>query len=440
MNLNWHHVQQDVQDLLNDSVPALHLLKALKFNSVKVHPDFCTILLSVENKLTLQMCERLFIFHLRKVLEAKLLSPVQFEFSLVSSQEPFAIVDCLVQPEILPEEKSPAINKPTQYKFKSKFSLNPHYNFENFLVTEENRLARMAVAGFALDIKKDFSLLLISGPSGTGKTHLLNSAGWDFLRLKPKTKVKLISGDELITDFQSAIQRRSMNDFRAKYRGETEVLLIDDIHCLERAKATQMELFNLINDYQQNGKKIILTCDRPFQGIAGFDERLTSRLLGGVNVELTYPSLPSKHQILCYKMEKADIELSENLIERILLSCGPCVRSVEGALNRIKMLVQTAGVLEPAALEKMFPQITEAEQKTIGIDAALLKICSQHGISIKELKGASRKRNLVMARRQVAVLLKSDFHKSIADIGRLLQRDHSTIVSLLKSADIFATK
>ena len=98
--------------------------------------------------------------------------------------------------------------------------------------------------------------------------------------------------------------------------------------------------------------------------------------------------------------------------------------------------MQTSGALENAPLDKMFPPIIEAEQKSIAIDAVMLKICGQHGITIKDLRGPSRKRDLVLARRNLATVLKRDYLKTVADIGRLMHRDHSTVVSLLKSAKI----
>lgn len=439
MNLNWSHVQDDVKNLIEDSAPARHLLKAIKFSSVHDHKVFYSVQLSVENKLTLQMCERLFLPQLKHVLEIRLGLPITFEFSIQSSQEPFQILDPAVDELVAQVGDSqlltPLIPQSQQrFQFKSKYSLNPRYQISTFCVTEENNFAKSATEKFVTSDGMNLSVMVLLGPSGTGKTHLLNATGWNFLQSKPHLKVKVISGDDLITDFQAAIFRRTMNEFRLKYRLETDVLLIDDIHCLERAKATQTELFNLINEFQNAGKKLILTCDRSFQSSAAFDERLKSRLLGSLNVELEYPTLAAKEIILKYKLNEAQLDVTPEILQRVLASTGPCIRSLEGALHRIHMLRQTSGQLDPLTLDRMFPAVLTSETKNISIDALVLKICSQHQISLKELKGTSRRRPLVHARRDCAVALKTELGKSTADIGRILQRDHSTVINLLKSS------
>ncbi len=438
MNLNWSHVQDDVKNLIEDSAPARHLLKAIKFSSVQDHKDYYSVLLSVENKLTLQMCERLFLPQLKHVLELRLGLPIAFEFSIQSRQEPFQIIDPaldeLVDQAVDSGLLLPLIPRSQQrFQFKSKYSLNPRYQISTFCVTNENDFAKSATEKFVTDDSMNLSVMVLLGPSGTGKTHLLNATGWNFLQLKPHLKVKIISGDDLITDFQAAIFRRTMTEFRLKYRLETDVLLIDDIHCLERAKATQTELFNLINEFQNAGKKIILTCDRSIHSSAAFDERLKSRLLGSLNVELEYPTYSAKETILKYKLKEAQLDVTPEILQRVLASTGPCIRSLEGALHRIHMLRQTSGRLDPFTLDKMFPAVQASETTNISVDALVLKICGQHQVSLKELKGTSRKRPFVLARRDCAVALKTELGKATADIGRILQRDHSTVISLLKS-------
>lgn len=438
MNLNWSHVQDDVKKLIEDSAPARHLLKSIKLLSMTDQQTFFSIQISVENKLVIQMCQRLLLPQLKNVLESRLGLPVAFDFTLSSLQESFEFSES----ELLPTDQSTtqtavqqiAAPLPPRFQFKSKYSLNPRYQFTTFCITEENKFAKFSAEHFVSNGDAGPKVMLFTGPSGTGKTHLLNSVGWNFLSLQKNLKVKMISGDDLITDFQTAIFRRTMTEFRLKYRLETDVLLIDDIHCLERAKATQTELFNLINEFQNAGKKIILTCDRPIEKIENLDERLRSRLLGSLQVELQHPSLASKQIILNYKLAEASLDVQPAFIEKILVNTGPCIRSLEGAIHRIQMLLQTSGQLDSAVLDKMFPSIANPDGQSIGVDTVLLKICSSYQITLKDLKGPSRRRQLVVARRECAHALKVNLGKTTADIGRILQRDHSTVISLLKSA------
>ena len=97
------------------------------------------------------------------------------------------------------------------------------------------------------------------------------------------------------------------------------------------------------------------------------------------------------------------------------------------------MLIQTAGHLDHLILDKMFPVPSQREIETISVDTILLRVCNKNSVSLAELKGPSRKRNLVVARRECAHALKTELGRTIADIGRILQRDHSTIIALLKA-------
>ncbi len=430
MNLNWNLIQDDVQNLVDDSARTRHLLKLIRLAAIKPVPDGFLVYLTMENRLTLQMAERHVLPQLRRVIESRLGSAVQFNFEFHSTQESFDIITAESdEPTAHPATLIPS----TAYVFKHKHTLNPVYDFAHFCVTQENAFAQSATAHFASSENTEIPVMTITGPSGTGKTHLLHAAGWAFLARQSGLKVKVVSGDDLITDFQTAIVKRSMGDFRLKYRTNTDILLVDDIHCLEKAKATQTELFNLINDFISAGKKIIFTCDRAIQKIEGFDERLKSRLLGSFNLELEYPSVQSKLQILNYKLQHEGLVLPVSIIDRVLHSCGPCIRSVEGALHRLKMLLKTTGDLETYALDKMFPVPTTKQVEALSIESLLLRVCEDHKLTLSDIKGPSRKRPVVAARRACAHALRNELGKTIAQIGRVLQRDHSSVIGLLKN-------
>lgn len=434
MNLNWNHIQCDVQSVIGESARLSHLLKSIKMTNILQTNDYFTVKLSVENKLILQMTERQILPQVKSVLETRLGGRVEFDIEFNSTQEPFVSIEPSLEAEpTTAADIVPAVQSQPTFKYKNKYVLNSGSTFSSFCQTAENTFAVTAAKHFARTTGTDFQIMTLCGPSGTGKTHLLNAMGWELLGLEKGLKVKLISGDDLITDFQSACQKRSMNEFRMKYRLETDVLLIDDIHCLEKAKATQTELFNLLNDFQKSGKKIVLTCDRGIQSFEGFEDRLKSRLLGSLVLELEHPAVSSKLQILNFKLNAQGLRIPEEMVQRILLSSGPCVRSVEGAIHRLKMLIQTAGQLDNTILDKMFPVQSEKQIEAISVDAILMRICNSHKITLTELKGPSRKRNLVTARRECVTALKTELDLTVADIGRVLQRDHSTIISLLKA-------
>ena len=409
-----------------------HLMKFVKITSIKENDDSCTVILSVENLVIKEMCDRHLIAKLFSSLNEKFKKNIFFEYIINSSQESFAIDE---QPTAAAADSYDHLQKAAaSIEFKQKYALNRSMTFDSMIHTNENDFPIRALNSFITNPDLSFQSVFLHGSSGVGKSHLLNSVGWAFLSLHHSLKIKIVSGDEFINDFQTAIFTKTMADFRNKYRLKTDVLLIDDIHCIDKAKGTQNELFNLFNDYQHSGRKIILTSDRDISELKNLDERLKSRFLGGLVLNIDLPSHDSKKKYLIRKLNDCLIVLNPNVIDQILSNAGSCYRSLDGIICRLQMLKRLNGRIDESVTEKMFPRNESAIIESSGtesISSILIATANKFELTVAEIKGVSRKRKIVEARREVIFKLKNDLKMGVTDIGRLLGRDHATILNAL---------
>lgn len=413
-----------------------HLMKSVKIASIKENDDSCTVTLSVENLVIKEMCDRHLITKLFVSLNNSLNKYIYFEYIINSSQESFAIdSDAAESPAIPAEDSFNYLQKAAaSIEFKQKYALNRDMTFNSIIQTIENDFPVRALNSFISNPDLSFQSVFIHGSSGVGKSHLLNAVGWAFLNQNHSLKVKIISGDEFINDFQTAIFTKTMADYRNKYRLKTDILLIDDIHCIDKAKGTQNELFNLFNEYGQSGRKIILTSDRDISELKNLDERLKSRFLGGLVLGIDLPSVESKKMYLTRKLNENLISINPNLLNHILANAGSCYRSLDGIICRLQMLIRLNGRIDEAVVLKMFPKnesVMIENSTTESIGSILIAAANKFGLTVAEIKGVSRKRKIVEARREVIFKLKNDLKMGVTDIGRLLGRDHTTILNAL---------
>ena len=424
MNLNWTHVQSDIRSAPHFSGPREALLKEIKLVCLSDLGTGAVARLSLNSKFSIQMFERLLMDDFKAAIERRLEKPVSFEFEVSSSQESFD----LEAPEELPVA-SEATDSGQVY-FREKFRLNPSMNLNLFVRTQENELARRAVELFISPEPQNFAVLTFEGASGAGKTHLLHGAGWRSKEILPNHRVKVLTGDEFITEFQMAIAKKSMADFRRRYRLETDLLLIDDLHSIARAKGTQEELFNIMNHYLSSGRRLMMTSDRAVSEIEGLEDRIKSRLLGGLVVHVPHPSPVSRREILQSKLALNGLNVEADLLDRLLAKTGPCVRSIDGVFHKLQMLSKL-NALNRGAIEAIIGQSPSTARVRLEPLAILEQVAVKHGLTVEDLKSKARARRYIDARRESMTRLRNELGLSTPEIGRLHNRDHSTVLATL---------
>ncbi len=304
--------------------------------------------------------------------------------------------------------------------------LNPRYRFDNFVVGSANRLAHAACQAVAENPARAYNPLFIYSGVGLGKTHMLHAIGNAVLQ--QGKQVLYVSSEEFTNDLVHAIRTKTTTAFREKYR-QVDVLLIDDIQFIAGKDSTQEEFFHTFNALYGQDKQIVMTSDRSPKAMSTLEERLRSRFEWGLTVDMQAPDYETRLAILNCKAEKVEGRVPEEVIERIAKLIQTNVRELEGAWNRVLAFSQLSGqalslALCDRALADFLPQPSSITPKTV------LEVVSEFfGISLNNLTGRSRARDVAFPRQVAMYLMRDMGDLSLPRIGEELGgRDHTTVM------------
>lgn len=308
--------------------------------------------------------------------------------------------------------------------------LNPRYQFENFVIGSSNRFAHAAAVAAAEAPGKAYNPLVIHGDSGLGKTHLLHAIGHYVLNLYPSSRVRYVSSEEFVNDVINAIGENRTPALRKKYR-EIDVLLVDDIQFIENKDATQEEFFHTFNALHNENKQIVMTSDRPPAELKTLEERLRNRFSWGLQTEMLPPDLETRIAILRKKAANEGLTVPADVLEFIASKVQRNIRELEGALIRATAYANLNGQTVDLPLAQMVLKdlVAEGDDPEISVSMIIAQTAAYSEFSIDELCGASRTRDLVLARQIGMYLCRELTERSLPDIGREFgNRDHTTVL------------
>ncbi len=213
-------------------------------------------------------------------------------------------------------------------------ALNPKYSFDSFVVGAANRLAVTAGHTVAESPGAAYNPLFIYSGSGLGKTHLLMAVGHAAKKAAPKLNIEYLTLDEYVEAFHASVAAGQGDAFRRRFQN-VDVLLVDDVQFLTNRKEMQSELLRLTEALQAAGRQIVLTSDRPPPDIADLDERLISRLSGGLVVDMGTPDYETRVAIVRRKSEERGARFEPGVLEAVAQAEVGNVRELMGALNRL---------------------------------------------------------------------------------------------------------
>lgn len=311
--------------------------------------------------------------------------------------------------------------------------LNPRYTFESFVAGASNRFAHAAAAAVAETPGKSYNPLLVYGPSGLGKTHLLHAIGHYVRSYYENLRVKYVSTEELTNDFINAISNNRTAEFRSSYR-DIDVLLIDDIQFLASKVQTQEEFFHTFNTLHNAQKQIVMTSDRPPKLLEALEPRLRSRFEWGLMTDIQPPDLETRIAILKKKVAAQRLTAGSEVMELIAARITTNIRELEGALTRIAALasLNQQEITMELAEEVLNDLRPEGE---VQVDAAsIMEATSQYfGIDVDDLTGPSRVASIAMPRHIAIYLCRELTDLSLPKIGaKFGGRDHSTVLNSVR--------
>ena len=303
------------------------------------------------------------------------------------------------------------------------YSLKNSFTFDTFIVGPSNRLAQAAAIKITEAPGRIYNPLYIYSEVGLGKTHLLHAIGHAFKQRQ--LKVMYVSSERFTNEYINAIREGSANHFRERYRN-TDVLLVDDIQFIASKPQTQEGFFHTFNELHMAGKQIVISGDEPASK-SMLQERIQSRLAGGLEVDLQAPDYESRYAILQSKMP----DLNPDVLNEIAQRPHRNVRELEGALNRVIAYSQLVGnpITIQLANQALKSLLAETPADVISIDQVLSAVSEHTGISVDRIIGKRRDQATAEARRIAMYMLREDAHLTSTRIGQAIGgKVHSTVL------------
>ena len=312
-------------------------------------------------------------------------------------------------------------------------------NFDNYIVGDSNRLAKTAGMIVAEQPGKVHNPLFIYGKSGLGKTHLMHAIG-NYIVEHSKKKVLYTTSEMFTERYINTINNENKGnniqvaaDFKKKYR-EVDVLIIDDIQYLVGAEKTQQEFFHTFNALHQANKQIIISSDRSPDDLKLLEERLRSRFMWGLPVDIYPPDFELRCKILRAKIKNMSIstKIEDSVIEYIANNCQNDVRFLEGALNRL--MAYTAMIVPEKvdlnfAIEALADFVNHNIYTRSSIEGIQKAVADYYKITIDDLKGKKRSANIAYPRQIAMYLSRTLTEENLNRIGlEFGGRDHSTVI------------
>ena len=314
----------------------------------------------------------------------------------------------------------------------------PNNKFDNFIVGESNELAYTAAKKICAQ-SAHYNPLFIYSSVGMGKTHLLNAIG---LEVENSKKVMFISAERFMYHFVKSIKNNEMVKFKDFFR-EANVFIIDDIQFVNGKEAMQEEFFHTFNALIERGSQIIISSDRPPSDLDRIQERIRSRMSGGLVIDIQPPDLDLRIRILKSKFEeikinfKENYDLSDEVIKFLASEVKSNIREMVGALNRVlaftKINTKSPNIYE---CKKILKNFINSNTKPIKVEHIQNLVASYFNLNIQELLSPRRSRSLARPRQIAMYLAKQHTTNSLPDIGRKFSnRDHTTVIHAVKKID-----
>ena len=313
--------------------------------------------------------------------------------------------------------------------------LNPKQTFSNFIEGISNKLPRSIGQAIAeKPNQQTFNPLFIYGPSGVGKTHLVNAIGTRLKELHPEKRVLYLSAHLFQVQFTDSIRHNTFNDFMHFYQS-IDVLIIDDIQEMIGLEKTQYAFFHIFNHLRQNGRQIILTSDRPPVSMQGMEDRLLTRFKSGLLAELEKPEVQLRKDILRSKIRHDGLEIPEDVIDFISQNVSNSVRELEGVIHSLLAYsVVFNKDVDLAFAQSIIQHAPKTEVREVSLDKIVEEVSVIYNVKQEDIYGKSRKAEIVLARQLSIYLAQICTKLSASKIGLMIgNKNHATVLHSIKT-------
>ncbi|MBP3387059.1 MAG: chromosomal replication initiator protein DnaA [Clostridia bacterium] len=413
----WETVLDTLSDRYSDIVMKLWFRKMNL-----THLDENNAYISVDNEHKLKIIENKYKDELKTLLEECLGFPVGISFYVEGAEE---LEDFFYNEPHAPNQKE-----------LESYNINYEYTFDNFVIGSSNKFTHAACLAVAKTPARAYNPLFIHGPSGLGKTHLLFAIKNEAKRLRPNLKVVYVKGEDFTNQLVDAIAEKKPIIFREKYRN-CDMLLVDDVQFIAGKEATQEEFFHTFNALYEQSKQIILTSDRPPKDIKDLNDRIKTRFESGLITDITPPDYELRAAILKRKATIIGIDLPQEVVAFLAESIRSNVRQLEGAVKKLSAFnfINKVPITVELAKDILVDVMSGDEPTSVTVDKVLLAVSNKYNIDRDELFSKKRNSEIVKARNVSIYLIKTLTDMTLVAIGRMFNRDHSTIVNSLSNIE-----
>lgn len=307
-------------------------------------------------------------------------------------------------------------------------NLNPRYTFEAFVVGPFNELAHAAARAVIKNPGIMYNPLFIYGSTGHGKTHLIQAIGNHVKATSPNKKIYYMTSEQFVQDFMNAFQHQKIHIFKEKYR-KYDVLIVDDIQLFSDKPRCQEELFHLFNTLYDSNRQIIFSSDKHPHFIPNLEDRLKSRFLMGMTVELPAPDKESRAAIISAKAIRQGVALSTEVIDYLAHIIAGNIRELEGAVNALLCQAELKGRELTMLDARNYVKSNVKPKRAVAVKDVVRIISDFYNIKEESIYEKTRHKEVIKPRQIIMYILREDFSISYPSIGdKLGGRDHTTVI------------
>ena len=346
---------------------------------------------------------------------------------LSASEQPATTTAALETAPIVKPKKE---KEELSHKNNRKRLLNPLFTFSLFVEGRSNQMAAETCRKVLTQPgASQHNPLFLYGPTGLGKTHLMQAVGNALLQAKPNARVMYMTAESFVQDFVKSLQQGKVEEFKKNCRS-LDLLLVDDIHLLAGKEASLVEFFYTFNALLDESKQIILTSDRYPKELTELDPRLVSRFSWGLSVGVEPPDIETRIEILLKKAESNDVDLPRNCALFIAQQVVANVRELEGALNKVVAISRFKGTpIDLDVVRESLKDVLAIRARTISTENIQRVVSEYFRIPLKEMIGPKRTRIYARPRQLAMGLARELTGDSFPEIGMAFGgRDHSTVM------------
>ncbi len=314
--------------------------------------------------------------------------------------------------------------------------LNPAYTFDSFVVGKTNEFAYAAARKVAESKNVSFNPLFLYSGVGLGKTHLMHAIAWHIRKQDPTRNVIYLSAEQFLYKFVKALRYKDTTAFKEQFRS-VDMLMIDDVQFMSNKESTQEEFFYTFNSLIEEGRQIIISADKSPSDLDGIEARLKSRLNSGLVADIHPTDFDLRKGILNSKAKQMGVELPEKVSEFLAQKITSNIRELEGSLRRIaahSQLLSNKEITLDMTQDVLKDMLRSIDRKTT-IDEIQKKVAEYFNISVKELQSSRRARTVARPRQIAMYLAKQLTSRSLPEIGRKFDRDHTTVMHAVRKVE-----